>query len=136
MSLQTITINLPQSLFQSAEKIAQITQRPLDEVVRDSLTHTLPPLDDVAAEDMEMLARLSTLDDTALWRKAEQQLTSAEQDEMQQLLERQSSDSLQQEESERLAALMDEYGRLLVQKAHAWLLLARRGYKTPLQQTE
>ena len=57
-----------------------------------------------------------TLMITALWRKAEQQLTSAEQDEMQQLLERQSSDSLQQEESERLAALMDEYGRLLVQK--------------------
>ena len=28
---------------------------------------------------------------------------------------------------------MDEYGRLLVHKSHAWLLLARRGYKVPVQ---
>jgi hypothetical protein len=31
---------------------------------------------------------------------------------------------------------MDEYSRLLVRKSHAWLLLARRGYKVPPQNQE
>lgn len=136
MTVQTITISLPQSLFYSAEKVAQVTQRPIEDVVRDSLTHTLPPLDDVPAEDVEMLAHLSTLDDADLWRSAEQQLTPPEQDEMCRLLDLQSANDLKQEESKQLQTLMDKYGGLLVQKAHAWLLLARRGYKTPLQQTQ
>lgn len=32
-----------------------------------------------------------------------------------------------------LHELMDHYGRMLVRQSHIWLLLARRGYRVPVQ---
>ena len=43
-------------------------------------------------------------------------------------------DEFSPEDAVRLQALLEEYGRLLIRQAHAWLLLARRGYHVPIQQ--
>ncbi|MBM4459501.1 MAG: hypothetical protein FJ011_17380 [Chloroflexi bacterium] len=55
-----------------------------------------------------------------------------EQDEMQALLDRQGDGALRPDEQPRLQELMRVYGRLMVHKAHAYLLLARRGYRVPM----
>jgi hypothetical protein len=133
MTTQTITLELPESLYRSARQIAEVTKRPIEEIVQESLTHTLPPLDDVEPDDADILARLSTLDDTGLWGEATKGLSAEEQVELQTLLDQQSAGELTETESVRLSFLMDEYGRLLVYKSHVRLLLARRGYKVPVQ---
>ena len=133
MSTQTITLKLPESLYRSARQIAEVTKRPIEEIVQESLTHTLPPLDDVEPDEAEILARMSSLDDTALWKEANKTLATTQQIELQTLLDSQSTGELTEPETIRLQVLMDEYGRLLVHKSHAWLLLARRGYKVPVQ---
>ncbi len=133
MTLQTITLNLPESLYRSASQLAQATRRPLAEILEESLTHTLPPLDDVPEDEAPGLASLSALDDAGLWREAQAVLPPEAQSELETLLDDQSAATLNKDDQERLAELQAEYGRLLVRKSHAWLLLARRGYKVPIQ---
>ncbi len=133
MTTQRITLELPESLYRSARQVAEVTKRPIEEIVQDSLNHTLPPLDDLEPDEAGSLAYLSTLDDTTLWEESSKGFSTEEQAELETLLERQSAGELVDAELTRLRFLMDEYGRTLVHKSHAWLLLARRGYKVPVQ---
>ncbi len=131
MTTQTLTLELPEALHRSVRQIAAATKRPLGDVVTQILAHALPPLDDVPAEDAELLARMSALDDGALWHEARATLSAGEQAELGTLLDRQGAQELAEQDRARLRILMDEYGRLMVRKSHAWLLLARRGYQIP-----
>jgi hypothetical protein len=103
------------------------------DILQEGIAHTLPPLDDVSLAEAVELAQLSTLTDTELWRVSAALLPVTEQRELQALLDRQQEGELFPADQTRLQALLDDYGRLLVQKAHAWLLLARRGYRVPMQ---
>ena len=133
MSTQTITIQLPDDLYRSANQLARTTKRPLDEILQDSLTHTLPPLDDVSPGEAEALAQLSLLDDAELWQIAQSNLSPVKQTRLEALLLAQNKGELDEDAKETLIKLQNEYGRLLVRQSHAWLLLARRGYKVPVQ---
>jgi hypothetical protein len=132
MTVQTITLRLPEPLYRTARQIAQVTKRPIETVLQDSLSAVLPPLDDVEPNEAAELARLALLDDAALWGEARTLMTRAEQTELQDLLDRQGSKSLTTVEQVRLRELMHVYGQLMVRKAHAYLLLARRGYRVPM----
>lgn len=134
MPPQTITLELPEHLYRTVSKLAQLTKRPLAEILQESLAHTLPPLDDVPAEEADVLAPMSTLDDTALWQASKVAMPESQRDELHALLDGQSAGELTPDGAVRLQELVDEYGRLLVRQSHAWLLLARRGYTVPIQQ--
>ncbi|HFQ94902.1 MAG TPA: hypothetical protein ENK32_12880 [Anaerolineae bacterium] len=133
MSTQTVTIQLPEHLYRSASQLARAAKRPLADIVRDSLAHALPPLDDVDPAEAEELAGLSQLSDAELWRAAQSNLPPEQQSRLDALLLAQSAGELDEAGLEQLRKLQNEYGRLLVRQSHAWLLLARRGYKVPLQ---
>jgi hypothetical protein len=122
MSTQTVTIELPEALYRSANQVAQATRRPLADILQESLAHSLPPLDDVPPEDVVELAHLSTMDDAALWQAGAATMPATDQEQMDHLLARQGEGVLSPDEERQLQMLMDEYGRLLVRKAHAWLL--------------
>ena len=131
--MQTVALELPESLYRSARQVAQATQKPLETVLRDSIANALPPLDDVSPEQATELARLANLDDATLWQESRATMPLAEQDEMHNLLDRQGAGTLTHAEQARMQDLMDVYGRLMVRKAHVYLLLARRGYRVPPQ---
>lgn len=132
MTLQTITLRLPEPLFRTARQMAQVTKRPIEAVLQDGLAAMLPPLDDVGPDEAAELAGLALLNDAALWREARALMTTSEQAETRTLLDRQSEGALRSDEQPRLQELMQLYGRLMVRKAHAYLLLARRGYHVPM----
>lgn len=132
MTVQTITLKLPEPLYRTARQMAQVTRRPIEAVLQDSLSAVLPPLDDVGPDEADELARLALLDDGALWQEARTVMTPTEQTEMQDLLDRQGSERLTAVDQARLQELMHIYGQLMVRKAHAYLLLARRGYRVPM----
>jgi hypothetical protein len=83
MTVQTITLRLPEPLYRTARQIAQVTKRPIETVLQDSLSAVLPPLDDVEPHEAAQLARLALLDDAALWGEARTLMTRAEQTELQ-----------------------------------------------------
>ena len=134
MTTQTITLKLPDSIYRSAREMARATQRPLEAVLEESIALVLPPLDDVSAEEAAELAAMALLDDASLWREARATMPADQQVELQELLDRQEAGELLSEGESRLQELLDAYGRLTVRKAHAWLLLARRGYRVPMQE--
>ena len=114
-------------------KLAQVTKRPLAEIRQEPLAHTLPALDDVPAEEGNVLAHMSTLDDAALWQASKITMPEGQQEELHALLDSQSAGALTPADAVRLQDLLDEYGRVLVRQSHAWLLLARRGYNVPIR---
>lgn len=130
---ETITVKLPKSLYGWASRVAEATNQSVEELVLDYVENSLPPLDDIPADEVEALAELSLMDDAALWRASEVKMSVAHQEELTDLLETQNERALTKAEEKRLNALNNEYGQLMVQKAHAWLLLARRGYQVPPQ---
>jgi predicted transcriptional regulator len=134
MTMQAVTLELPEPLYRFARQVADATKQPLEAVLRDSISHTLPPFDDVSPEEAAELAKLAALDDAALWRKARAMMNEAEQAEMHELLDRQEAGELTSAEHARLRDLLATYGSLTVRKAHAYLLLARRGYRVPMQE--
>jgi len=129
--MQTVTIELPEPLYRFARQVAEVTKQPLEAILRDSIAHMLPPLDDVPPEEAIDLAKLASFDDAALWREACATMTAAEQAEIHELLDRQGAGELTSSGHARLRGLLDTFGRLTVRKAHAYLLLARRGYRVP-----
>jgi len=134
MAVETVTLELEEPIYQAARRVAEATGQPLETVLRMSIAHALPPLDDVPPESATDLAALALLDDGALWRAARSEFTAARQAELRDLLERQSSGELDDPGEARLHEFLGDYGRLTVRKAHAYLLLARRGYRTPAQE--
>ena len=136
MPPQTITLELPEHLYRTVSKLAQVTNRPLAEILQESLAHTLPPLDDIPAEEADVLVHMSTLNDAALWKASKATLPERQQEELHVLLDRQSAGALTPNDAMRLRELLDQYGYLLVRQSHAWLLLARRGYHVPIQQPQ
>ncbi len=133
MDTQTVTLDLPESLYRTAQQVAEATGQPLEVILQASLAHALPPLDDVPSEEMADLAALASLDDAALWRVARGTLSEAEQTELGDLLDRQAAGELVPANLPRLQTLLDAYGQATLRKAHAYLLLARRGYHVPMQ---
>ena len=136
MVTQIVTLELPEEIYRTAYQVAEATHQPLAVVLQNSIAQALPPLDDLPPEEATELAKLVLLDDAALWREASATLPITEQSELQELLDRQGVGELSTADESCLQALLDRYGQLMVRKAHAWLLLARRGYHVPVQPNE
>lgn len=134
MTIETVTLKLPESLYRTARQVAEVTHQPLDAVLQASIAHALPPLDDVSEEEATELASLALLDDGSLWQVARSVMSADEQTEMHNLLDAQEAGEINPAEYARLQELLEIYGRLTVRKAHTYLLLARRGYRVPMQE--
>ena len=134
MTTQTVTLKLPEPLYRSARQVAEATRRPLEAILTDSIARALPPLADVSPAEAAELAKLASFDDASLWREARATMNPVEQAKIHELLDRQGASELAPAEHVRLQDLLDVYGRLMVRKAHAYLLLARRGYRVPTQE--
>jgi hypothetical protein len=131
--MQTITLELPETVYQSAQRLAQASHESLESVLQAGIAHALLPLDDVPPEEAHELAQLALLDDATLWQQARLTMSSEQEHTLQELLDRQSEGELTAKQRTQLEHLMRVYGQLTVRKAHAYLLLARRGYRIPLQ---
>lgn len=134
--MPTITLTLSEPIYQTAFQVSKATGQSLETVLQNSISQTLPPLDDVSAEEAHELAKLALLDDAKLWHEANATMTPTHQEILHTLLDKQSEGPISTADETQLETLLDTYGRLTVRKAHAWLLLARRGYRVPMQQVQ
>ena len=134
MTAQAVVLQLPPALYRAARRMAEATRQPLEQVLQATIARALPPLDDVPPEEAAELSALAMLEDAALWQAARASMTPAEQAALHDLLDRQNAGELTSPDQLHLQALSDAYGKLTVRKAHAYLLLARRGYRVPMQE--
>ena len=126
MSSQTITLSLPASVFQRAQVTAHAAKRTVEEVLTATLAAALPDLIDAPPEIREDLARMTLLDEKALWEIARRDMPTDQQTRLAKLAAIQSQRQLNDAEVAELDDLRQEYGLTTLRKARAFALLSMR----------
>jgi hypothetical protein len=132
MTVQTVPVEVPVSLYRRLERLAKLTNRSLENVVEQTLSASMPPLPETLPDEVrDDLLALETLDDTTLWRVAESIVSAEQQEEISLLLERNSLAIITDAERTRLSELQAQADRLMLRKAYAYVLLKWRGRRLP-----
>ena len=132
MSLQKVTLDLPENIFIRLQQAAQATKQPLDQVILRAVQIGSPPgWDDIPAEYQADIAALERLDDRSLWYIARSRQTHTDFDRYQDLLDKNREGTISDVERQELRDLRSESDLFMLRKAHAAALLKWRGHKIP-----
>jgi hypothetical protein len=132
MTIQTVSINVPQNLYLRLERLARLSRRPLETIVAQTLSTTIPPLPEDLPEEMRGdLVALEALDDDALWQVARSTVSPEQHTEHMQLLDKNRAGTLTESEREKLTQLRQSADQLMLRKAYAYMLLKWRGHRLP-----
>ncbi len=126
---EQITLTLPAAVLEKAEILARRAGRPVGELLAETIELSLQPLGDTARDEPLPDA---WSDEQAL-ANADLQMPAAEDERLNDLLERQQARSLTAAERSELTALMALYQRLLLRKAQGLREAVRRGLRAPVQ---
>jgi len=126
------TVEIPPALYQRLQRVAELTHRPVEELVRRALEAGVPPLPEDLPEAMRAdLLALEDLDERALWEVAQSRVSANDSQRHEALLEKNSAGALTPDERQALAELRRAADRLMLRKAYAAVLLKWRGYRLP-----
>lgn len=128
MTLQTVTVRLPDVLYQQVERRAHRLQRSIEDEVVALVAAALPTPDDLPADIAEEMAQLVFLTDDELWQAARTTLTPRESERMQALLLKRQREGLTPQEQQEAEALLHRYDRTMLVRALAAVLLKERGH--------
>ena len=129
MISQSLTLHLPEHIYQRLQRVAQTTRQPMEAVAYQSLQANLPPLiEDVPDEWRGDLIEFEQLDDEALWKIAQEQLLKTQWERHQELLQRNQDGVLTDDERGELTRLRTAADRFVFRKSYALALLKWRGH--------
>jgi hypothetical protein len=133
MTARTITVTLPETVYEQLENEARVTARSVDDLVAQSLVRSLPfaPEPNLPANVQAELNAMEQLSDTSLSTIARSTANDDTIALFDLLSERQQEGTLTLEGRQRLHRLREELDALMLRKAHAFALLQRRGYTLP-----
>jgi predicted transcriptional regulator len=133
MSTDTIVIHLPDGLHRRLERIANLTQRPLESVIVQTLSSSLPPLpDDLPAATRDALIALEHWSDDGLRDLAWATFPGDQYAQLTALREQRRDGVLSKDEQASLERLTQEADLLTLKKAYAAVLLKWRGHRLPM----
>jgi len=131
MSTATLTLSLPDVLYQRLERAAVATKQSLEDIALHALRVGSPPAwDDVPPEFQVELAALEKMDDEALWKLARGRM-SGDFDRRDELLAANADGRLSPDERAELERHRHEEDLFMLRKAHAAALLRWRGHAMP-----
>jgi hypothetical protein len=132
MLAETVTLSIPEALYQRLASTARAMQRPLEDVLLHALRVGSPPAwEDVPAEFQADLAQLDRLADSSLWQIARSRKSADEVARHDELLALNQAGALTDAERLELQHLHAEADRFMLRKAHAAALLRWRGHIVP-----
>ena len=106
MTLQTITVRLPDMLYRQVEHRAQRMRRSIEDELVAVVSTALPTADDLPHDTTDDLAQLSFLTDAELWQAAQTTLPPRDAERMQALMfkrQREGLTTAEEREAQRLA---------------------------------
>ncbi len=135
---QTLTINLPDSLFSQLKRAAELSRQPTETIIVQSLAHSLPPLlEEIPYQYQPDVFPLLHMKDADLQREMGRVFPPERWAEYEALLDKKKTGALSDAEEEFLAVLRREADVLTFRRGYAAVLLKRRGYPLPtLQELE
>jgi hypothetical protein len=128
MTVQSVTIELPQNVYEQIEQAAQKRKRPLDQLLVEAVTAVAPVLDTAPVALRSALAQLAYLNDAALWQAARTSMSAEQRTRLEQLHHKAQKEGLTPEEEEEEEALLKLYRETLLVRAQAAVLLSQRQY--------
>jgi hypothetical protein len=132
MSTATITLEIPENIYQHLVDTAKATQKPLEEIILQVFKIGSPPvLEDIPEEFKPELLKLYQLDDQSLWTIATQKKDSTDCNYYEALLTKSKEIGLTKIEQLELNQMRHEFDLFMLSKAHAAALLRWRGYQFP-----
>lgn len=127
---QNITLTLPDALYRRARETAESLSLPLDDVLKQSIALSLPELENDLPKDLRSdLSAMPLFSDEELWNTARAIMNEAEQVKLETLAELKKQRELSGREQLNLNRLIHQAEWVMLRKAEAYRLLARRGYK-------
>ena len=117
MAVHAVTLELPDEVYQRAQRVAQATRRPLEEVVIEWIR---PPV-------QVKLPELEHLPNEELLRAAQVTLPPDHTQRLQELLAAQQQRSLSEDEQREAVELVEQEDFVTLRKARALFLLKQRG---------
>ncbi len=129
MLAKTITVTLPQPIFERVTEVAEVNHISVEQLLTQTIALTMPPLEsDLPPSWRRELSRMQSLSDAALWSLAGSTMDEQQQAELETLAELQKERALTSAEQDALVRLMEEAEYSMLRRAEAFHLLARRGY--------
>jgi hypothetical protein len=115
MTTQTVSVQVPEPIFRKLKRAADVTCRPVEEVLADEL------------------ASMHLFSDNALWAATEPSLSPAEQRRLGQLNRIAGQRPLTEAEKTEQEQLLAAYHRSVLRRAQALAILAQRGHPIPTE---
>lgn len=129
---ETLTIRLPSQTIKRLRRIAEIADRPIEQMVAETLQSTIPPLlDDLPQKFHADLLPLEKWTNAELRTQVFARMDDDMQESYQQLCEQRSAGNLSESEKQELDAQQYQADLLTFRKAYAALLLKWRGEDVP-----
>jgi hypothetical protein len=129
MDEQTISVELPEPLFQRLQRLAELTHRPVENLVIQAIDQNMPSLpDNLPVEIQQVLSALNGLSDDELWTLARQQVDPLDRERYVELLDKERSALLTPEAVGLVEELYHQFNVHMLRKAYASILLKWRGY--------
>ena len=131
--MQSVTIHLPDHVYQRLVTAARATKKPLDTLVLQSIQAGLPPdLSHVPNRFQTDLRQIDQMSDELLHQLVTTDLNPEQAARYEALLEKNQTDELTTAEQETLASLREEADLLMFRRAYAAALLKWRGQIVPI----
>jgi len=125
---RTLTVALPDSLYERLVRAAELLDQPAEELVADSLQLTLPPvLDEVPEQYQADVLPLLAMSEPQLRRELSRAFPTRAWRDYEALLEEKRERALTEDETARLDALRRRADVLTLRRGYAAVLLKRRG---------
>ncbi|MEW5985547.1 MAG: Arc family DNA-binding protein [Chloroflexota bacterium] len=128
MTVQTITLRLPNQLYQQVKQRAQARQRSVEDELVAVVAASLPDQEELPGDLAAELEQLSLLTDDELWQTARTTMKPAEIKRMQALSTRQRGKGLTAAEQREVEELLYRYDWITLVRAKAAVSLKERGY--------
>jgi hypothetical protein len=125
MSQQSVLLQMPEELYERVRRIAEDSDRPVENVLLDSIAllfGELPPDDELTPQ------LLGTFSDEQLWAIVYRSLAWPQDTRLRELTALGKRGSLSDEEQTEMERLVDGVDRYVLLRSQALLLLKQRGY--------
>ncbi|MCE7986353.1 MAG: hypothetical protein DYG89_34700 [Caldilinea sp. CFX5] len=128
VAVETVTLQVPGQIYARVKQAAGKNQQALEKLLVSAMMSGLSLLDDLPDEMVMDMATLALLNDRALWRVARQTMPEEHYERMDKLLALKNQQALDATQQQELDTYLAEYDRIVLQRAHAAVLLKQRDY--------
>lgn len=128
MSIQVVTLNLPETTYEQIRRAAERIQRPIHDIMVEAVSAVAPVVDTATEKLRSVLAQMAFLNDAALWQAARATMPVKQRERLEALHDKQQRQGLTNEERVEEQTLLALYDETILVRAQAAVLLKQRGY--------